>query len=197
MTVDTHTIATVLSKAFADDPLISSFFPHPHTHCDLSYYTFRFLVNHTLNNGEVSLAKINNHIVGGALWLPSEHIKRSVLDEIRYGGLAMLRHQSISAIRHQMRVSKQMAVKHHSLLATSHYYLSVLGLRPEVQGQGLATPLITPMLEQADRDRKACYLDTHKEINLNLYRHYGFKVVDQDVMKGSSVKHWMMIREPR
>jgi ribosomal protein S18 acetylase RimI-like enzyme len=96
-----------------------------------------------------------------------------------------------------MSASKQMAEKHTALLSMPHYYLSVLGLRPEAQGKGLATQLITPMLERADSEAKPCYLDTHNEANVNLYRHYGFDVVDQDAMKGLSVKHWVMIRSPR
>jgi predicted GNAT family N-acyltransferase len=72
-----------------------------------------------------------------------------------------------------------------------------LGLTKEVRGQGLATQLITPMLERADYEQKPCYLDTHNEANINLYRHYGFEVVHEGVMKDLKVRHWVMIRQPR
>ena len=190
-------IATALSYAFIRDPLFNAFFPHNPPHCPLSYYTFRFLVRHTIENGELTLTHIHNTCVGAALWLPSESVKRSFADEVRCGGIDMLRHQGIAALLRQMSASKQMAEKHTALLPMPHYYLSVLGLRPEAQGMGLATQLITPMLERADSEAKPCYLDTHNEANVNLYRHYGFDVVDQDVMKGLAVKHWVMIRSPR
>lgn len=194
---DIHDIATALSQAFINDPLITSFFPQASPACALSYYTFRFLVSHTIDNGKVTLAHIKDDIEGAALWLPSERTERSFVDEIRYGGIAMLKHQGLPSILRQMRASKQMSTKHHELLSIPHYYLSILGLRPQAQGQGLATQLITPMLERADSEGKPCYLDTHNEVNLNLYRRYGFEVADQDLMKYSEVKHWMMIRTPR
>ena len=174
-----------------------SFFPHEHTITRLTYHTFRFLISHTLANGNVTLAHASNHVAGAALWLASEKAERTLMDDIRHGGIAMLNNQGIKAILRQMRASNQMLKLHTALIDEPHYYLSILGLTPDARGQGLATQLITPMLERADAAKRPCYLDTHNESNINLYRHYGFEVVHEGVMKGLKVRHWVMIRQPR
>jgi ribosomal protein S18 acetylase RimI-like enzyme len=197
MTAPIDDVATTLAQAFAHDPLMCSFFPYEQNSSALSYYTFRFLISHSLANGEVTLAHANDQIVGAALWLASENAERTLMDEIRHGGIAMLNKQGVKAILRQIRASAQMQQLHQTLMHAPHYYLSILGLTKEVRGQGLATQLITPMLERADYEKKPCYLDTHNEANINFYRHYGFEVVHEGVMKGLKVRHWVMIRQPR
>ncbi|WP_338353522.1 GNAT family N-acetyltransferase [Thalassolituus oleivorans] len=197
MTAPIDDVATTLAQAFAHDPLMCSFFPYEQNSSALSYYTFRFLISHSLANGEVTLAHANNQIVGAALWLASENAEHTLMDEIRHGGIAMLDKQGVKAILRQIRASAQMQQLHETLINAPHYYLYILGLIEEARGQGLATQLITPMLERADLEQKSCYLDTHNEANINLYRHYGFEVVHEGVMKGLKVRHWVMIRQPR
>ena len=197
MTAPIDDVATTLAQAFAHDPLMCSFFPYEQNSSALSYYTFRFLVSHSLANGEVTLAHANNQIVGAALWLASENAEHTLMDEIRHGGIAMLDKQGVKAILRQIRASAQMQQLHETLINAPHYYLYILGLIEEARGQGLATQLITPMLERADLEQKSCYLDTHNEANINLYRHYGFEVVHEGAMKGLKVRHWVMIRQPR
>ena len=197
MTAPIDDVATTLAQAFAHDPLMCSFFPYEQNSSALSYYTFRFLISHSLANGEVTLAHANNQIVGAALWLASENAEHTLMDEIRHGGIAMLDKQGVKAILRQIRASAQMQQLHETLINAPHYYLYILGLIEEARGQGLATQLITPMLERADLEQKSCYLDTHNEANINLYRHYGFEVVHEGAMKGLKVRHWVMIRQPR
>ena len=197
MTAPIDDVATTLAQAFAHDPLMCSFFPYEQNSSALSYYTFRFLISHSLANGEVTLAHANDQIVGAALWLASENAEHTLMDEIRHGGIAMLDKQGVKAILRQIRASAQMQQLHETLINAPHYYLYILGLIEEARGQGLATQLITPMLERADLEQKSCYLDTHNEANINLYRHYGFEVVHEGAMKGLKVRHWVMIRQPR
>ena len=44
-----------------------------------------------------------------------------------------------------------------------HWYVFVLGVRPERQGEGLGRALLDPALARADRDRLPAYLETTKE----------------------------------
>ena len=50
-----------------------------------------------------------------------------------------------------------------------HWYVFVLGVRPERQGEGLGRALLDPALARADRDRLPTYLETTKEQNLAFY----------------------------
>ena len=58
------------------------------------------------------------------------------------------------------------------------WYLHVLATRPEYMGQGYSSPLMRPILRRANDEGKPCTLicPTH---HVNLYEHFGFKIVDE------------------
>ena len=77
-----------------------------------------------------------------------------------------------------------------------HWYVFVLGVRPDRQGEGLGSALLDPALAQADRDRLPAYLETTKEQNLTFYGRFGFEVVREVGMPGGGPPIWMMLRRP-
>ncbi|MFQ5472638.1 MAG: N-acetyltransferase, partial [Dehalococcoidia bacterium] len=61
---------------------------------------------------------------------------------------------------------------------------------------GVGSALMQPGLEQADRDRVPCYLETAKEINVKFYGKHGFEVVRKIDLVGGGPPVWTMLREP-
>lgn len=61
----------------------------------------------------------------------------------------------------------------------SHYYLGILGVRPEEQGKGHAKALLDRLheLSQAHPNSTGVYLDTEHPENVQLYEHFGYRVV--------------------
>jgi GNAT superfamily N-acetyltransferase len=59
----------------------------------------------------------------------------------------------------------------------AHWYLSVLGVDPLLQGRGYATALVAPRLAQADAEGVLVYLESSKAANVPVYEKWGFKVV--------------------
>ncbi len=79
----------------------------------------------------------------------------------------------------------------------SHWHLSMIGVDPPCQGQGLGGGLIAPFLARADRDRLPCYVVTHKAGNLPFYQKNGYDLLDEDDIPGGGLRYWTMRREPR
>ena len=78
----------------------------------------------------------------------------------------------------------------------THFYLSVLGVEPGRQGQGVGSRLIGPGLEMCDREGVPAYLETAKARNVTFYERHGFRVTDERRLpRGPKV--WLMWREPR
>ena len=86
---------------------------------------------------------------------------------------------------------------HHQYAPEPHWYLSVVAVEPSQQGRGIGSALISPMLERADAERKACWLDTHQEQNVRLYKRHGFEVAEQSQPKGHPIPVYGMLRRPR
>jgi GNAT superfamily N-acetyltransferase len=76
-----------------------------------------------------------------------------------------------------------------------HYYLFLLGTRPERQGRGLGSSLMAPVLQTCDRDRAPAYLEATSERNKQLYLRHGFEVTDE-IPLPSGPTMWPMWRSP-
>jgi ribosomal protein S18 acetylase RimI-like enzyme len=76
-----------------------------------------------------------------------------------------------------------------------HWYLAVIGTDPAAQGRGLGSAVLSPVLEQCDRDGVAAYLESSKESNLDYYARFGFRVTETHRLpRGPKV--WAMWRDP-
>jgi GNAT superfamily N-acetyltransferase len=76
-----------------------------------------------------------------------------------------------------------------------HYYLFLLGTRPERQRRGLGSSLMAPVLQTCDRDRVPAYLEATSECNKQLYLRHGFEVTDE-IPLPSGPTMWAMWRLP-
>lgn len=78
------------------------------------------------------------------------------------------------------------------------WYLVYLGTRPTARGKGYARKLIQHVTEIADREGRACYLESSNVANPAIYRKYGFeerrKIHLQRAEK--NVELDIMVREP-
>jgi len=70
--------------------------------------------------------------------------------------------------------------------ADPYWYLGVLATHPARQGEGLATAVLTPILNEADRLGIACCLETSTEEKLPLLRTKGLRADRRDHPEGRS-----------
>ena len=82
------------------------------------------------------------------------------------------------------------------LPAEPHWYLGVLGTRPERQGEGLGPRVLRSVLDDADAASLPTYLETATETNLPFYARFGFEVT-LDVVVPGGPRLWILRREPR
>jgi len=77
-----------------------------------------------------------------------------------------------------------------------HWYLAVLGTDPDAQGRGLGTAVLRRVLEQCDEDGVGAFLESSKERNVDYYARHGFRVVEEvRLVRGPTM--WKMWRDPR
>jgi GNAT superfamily N-acetyltransferase len=76
-----------------------------------------------------------------------------------------------------------------------HWHLSLLGVDPDRQGEGIGSALLRPVLERCDHGRRPAYLETSKPANLRFYARHGFAVRDEVELRGG-LRVWTMLRAP-
>ena len=133
---------------------------------------------------------------GFAAWLPFGFTGNKTLPFLANGGLHLFLHSGFGLVgrlltyeNYAMNLKKTF---------TDHYdwYLFNLSVRKDAQGKGLASKLMRPMLQFCDDERMVSYLETNKEANVGLYRHYGFELMKEEQIPKSTVMHYAMVRKP-
>ena len=56
---------------------------------------------------------------------------------------------------------------------------NTIGVDPEQRGRGLGQPLMARVLEVADAEEVACYLESSNPRNLSFYERLGFEVLEE------------------
>lgn len=84
---------------------------------------------------------------------------------------------------------------HKRIMKENHIYIILLGVNPDWQGQGYGRKLMQPVLELAKERGLSCYLETHGEKNVAFYNKLGFKVVSEDILPGTDIIQYSMVKE--
>ena len=82
---------------------------------------------------------------------------------------------------------------------TNHkcWYLYNVTVKPEYQNKGMSSTLLKPMFKYLDRIGQDCYLETHKERNIEIYEHYGFELLEVSKIPKTDVIQYSMLRKAK
>ena len=89
-----------------------------------------------------------------------------------------------------------MSAKAEAYIDKNSWYLSIVGVLPEFQGQGFGPALIKNVLEKTDRLKVATYLETFTPRNMTFYNRLGYQAIESFHEPTTDAKYWLMIREP-
>ena len=134
---------------------------------------------------------------GVACWLPPGQTSPGLLRLIRSGMLSLPWQFGWHGFRRLQAYGDLADKLHHEHAPGSHWYLWAIGVRPQDQGQGIAGQMVAPVLARADEASSPCYLETHVEANVSIYRRLGFEVISMTVPQRHPLPVWAMLRRPR
>lgn len=184
-------MAEALSLAFHDDPVMQWLFG------DVSPRPMRFTEPFFASEGKRHLGHgqvyTSDDTPAAAYWDPPGQWKTAIRDVVGLAPLMVrgMGLRTVNAVRGLGRMEKA-----HGQQPSDHYYLAVLGTRPDRQGQGLGSALLAPVLARCDEEGTGAYLESSKESNIPYYRRHGFEVVGE-VDFPSGPRLWPMWRDPQ
>jgi RimJ/RimL family protein N-acetyltransferase len=97
-------------------------------------------------------------------------------------------------LRRASRLQRGME-EHHP--AEPAYYIRWIGVRPGLQGQGLGTALMRPVLDRCDRDGAPAYIEASSQRSAALYERLGFVHLGILQLPDGAPPLWPMRRPPR
>jgi GNAT superfamily N-acetyltransferase len=187
---DLDAMAAVLGEAFADYPA-TRWTVDPRNHVARVTGLQRLSLDRLgLAFGQAWVAEVGGAIASVAVWMDSRvPIPGSVW-------LAMADEQrALEGDRAAASIAADQALD--GIRPTEpHLYLGTVGTRVDHQRQGLARRLLAVMLELADDDGVAAYLETSTTPNEACYRSLGFEDTDEIAIAGGPTT-WPMVRPGR
>jgi GNAT superfamily N-acetyltransferase len=187
---DVPRLARALARAFYEDPVFNWLVRDDSERMRRSERGFAFYLRRVYLPRDECYALKDG--AGGALWLPpgAWHL----------GPLAQLRlvPGMVSAMGRRLpRLLRAIATIESNHPRKPHYYLPFVGVEPELQGRGLGTALLAPVLEHCDREGTAAYLEATTPRNRACYLRQGFEVTEEFCFPKGGPPSWRMWREPR
>ncbi|QTE36707.1 GNAT family N-acetyltransferase [Mucilaginibacter gossypii] len=76
------------------------------------------------------------------------------------------------------------------------WYLSIAGIKPTRQGQGLGANLLMKVLNETDKNGISTYLETFTPRNIRFYERMGYKITKEVSEPVTGRPYWIMVREP-
>jgi len=185
--------AEVLSRAFKNYPLLRYYFPDELQRHKMASYFVSVPVYYGLRYGEVYATSTG--LEGIAVWLPSENCPMAVWKVLRSVPLSVLFGFGRYGGSKMRRMGAYTDETHKRLVSCPHWFLQVVGVDPRYKGQGHASRLLKPILSRIDREGLPCYLETHDEYNVAIYKHLGFAVIEKSTIPGAKLTNWAMLRD--
>ena len=80
------------------------------------------------------------------------------------------------------------------LIDETAWYLSIIGIQPGFQGQGLGAGLINKKKKKTDRMKVPAYLETFTPRTVAFYSRIGFRAVERFHEPTADATYWLMVR---
>ena len=185
----------MLSRAFYDDPLFVYFFPDPSNRQRKSAALFQLLIRYGILYGESEVTSPD--LEGAAVWYPSHKAHLSTWGMLRSGMISFIFVGGISTLIRMIRLGNYPVAIHERHAPFPHWYCQALGVDPTLQGKGHAGRLLRTKFEIYDREGIPCYLETQNKENIPFYERFGFQMVEEYRIPGTTFDNWAMLRKPQ
>jgi GNAT superfamily N-acetyltransferase len=80
--------------------------------------------------------------------------------------------------------------------AGPHWWLAALATRPSARRQGLATAVLTPVLQRCDAEHLPAATEVHTWANVRWLRRFGFVVVETTDTADGELPVYVLVRQP-
>ncbi|MFX1569072.1 MAG: GNAT family N-acetyltransferase [Promethearchaeota archaeon] len=186
----------VAGEAFVDDPVMVYSFPDEEERKKNSQYGFYMIYNYGIKYG-LTYATTEN-FEGITIWLPPDNVYPSTWQMMRYGGFYTMRRVGLKlkAMKRSIIVFKYEEERHRALAPFDHWYFQNIAVKPEEQGKGYGSYLISTMLKTIESDGLPVYVETNTEKAMSIYQKHGFEVLEYTIIPETDIPLWCMLRKP-
>ena len=189
---DVEKASLVLGRAFHDDPVMSQVVPEEDERKQKLPLIYKISLLYALKYGGAYSPSKN--LEGIAIIVPSETANVTFWRLIRSGALRTVIKLGRGTFNRLERILAPMIKAQKEILKEGYLYLQIMGVSPELQGRGFGGKLVRSLIEHADNEETAIYLET-TENNVQWYKKFGFRVLKEIKLPAIDLSMWAMVRE--
>lgn len=188
---DLKKCAQTAAQAFIDDEsskfILSSQLNHK------TLYEFYLVVYNALYNKMYMFSESEN-IDGFIIVSPIKDSELSLWEFICAGGLKLIFSNGLNFVLRSLEYEKNCIKIREKFVSSDDWYIFQFGVSPTKQGMGLGSKIMKPVLNWFDSEKIACYLETQKNVNVDIYNHFGFALKSTDTLPNKDIKQFAMFR---
>jgi ribosomal protein S18 acetylase RimI-like enzyme len=187
---DVRDVASVLARAFLEDPVMAYLLPGERHHRRVSALFAATSRWYYMQHDATEVVWDAGQVRGAAVWAPPGQWSPSLWRQL----LAVP--SVVGALRTRIGAASLLfaaSAKVHP--EAPHWYLTAIGVDPAAQGNGFGGALLRSRLDRCDETGAPAYLEASKHANIAYYERFGFQVLDEIAVPGGPTT-WGMWREP-
>ena len=113
------------------------------------------------------------------------------------GGISLCRYFGVSLYLRSLRYENNCQKVKSRYTTPDTWYCMCFVVKPVLQGQGVGSRLIRPVLDILERNNIPLYLETHKTTNVEMYKHYAFEVVGVSNIPRTTITQHSMLKQAK
>ncbi len=188
---DIDTSAENIAKAFYDYPMFQHILADKLNHENIKLFLM-FLIKYSILYAKAYAS--SREMEGIILFTEFKNYKFSLIRSIRSGILSLMKIGQDEGKKFN-EFDRFTLETHKRIIKDNHIYIILIGVDPSKQGQGYGQKLMQYVLKIAEEKGQSCYLETHGEKNVSFYKQLGFKVVSEDILPGTDIVQYAMLKE--
>ncbi|MFW6035851.1 MAG: GNAT family N-acetyltransferase [Halothermotrichaceae bacterium] len=187
---DIDKCAEVSAKAFKNDPMYKYILAEKNIEESRQLFN-RFIIKYSILYGKAYAP--SSDIEGIILFSDYDDYNINLYRSLRSGALSLWKLGSDVGKRFN-KYDQFTDTIHEKVMKEHHQYIIFLCVDPDYQGQGYGKQLLLSALSKARAKGQPTYLETHTSTNVEIYKKLGFEVAAEEIVPGSDVMCWGMIK---
>ena len=110
------------------------------------------------------------------------------------GGLKLFKHFGLSLYFRSISYENNCQKIKNNHTDNNTWYCMCFVVKPNKQNMGLGSRLIKPVLEILEQYGISLYLETHKDVNVDIYKHLGFEIAAISKIPKTEIKQYSLIK---
>lgn len=190
--------AQMLADSFSEDPFFSYLFPDAASRKYSLFLVYQTILPHFIARGEVYATSEEIEGLFALEWSGDERtglssvwaVVKSIWRVLRLAWHIPL----IRTLKRALAIKEpSLAVRHFYEVYQPHIYIGFIAVGRRHRGRGLMSGMMRAILEEADRNEVYCVLDTESETNVEIYRHFGFRLDQSVEAVPGALTYYMMV----